>query len=226
MRETGGTEAGRDKGCRSELLTARTRIEVSLVSGHPAEAMDRRINSNNGQRRERRSLFRPAACPDPVLCRPCPHPALARPPAGPTGGLWHSLNALAALAHCDWPLALRATARRPAMDGMGSSAPPSLSLPVSHSGRIASLSGPSSDHFREVWRRVESKSRRASQSPTCQTRAWAKVEIGIQNVIFLVPERPGPCDMLGIGRRAGPQSARASGLCLRSSRAQRKCCHS
>lgn len=47
-----------------------TRIEDRGLSGHRlAMDLSRRINNNNGQRRERRSLFRPTcpSWPDPVL---------------------------------------------------------------------------------------------------------------------------------------------------------------
>lgn len=73
--EQRGTSQEEDRGARNwegrgVLVRAHPRTSTtpdkienqdSVVSGHPAEAeaKDRRINNNNGQRRERCTLFRP-----------------------------------------------------------------------------------------------------------------------------------------------------------------------
>lgn len=123
--------------------------------------MDRRINNNNGQRRERRTLFRPAAaCPDPhaLLLSPDhpPGPLAFIKRIGRTGPLQlatgHWLAGLAGL-----PMA-------------GPSAPSlaPLASPVPISGRIAILSGTP-----VVSRRVKSR-RVAIANMPCQGRLRLK----------------------------------------------------
>lgn len=153
--------------------------------------MDRRINDNNGLRRERRTLFRPARLPHPH-----PHPTAHPPAARPTHihqALWRfgrtdplladSRLAARRLGHhrpaarCARPIACGRVLRLPR---------PSLpcSLPYSHSGRVAILSG-TSVLIMMPSRRVKSR-RVASQPPAYQPGrpGQAKVGIGIQNLFL------------------------------------------